>query len=304
MGISAAKDLREERLLAEESWKGFDGIELFCKTFYKDLLGKDETVRHIFAHSTKANKRKMLLTIVEWELHPPTTTNIQKIAVQHAHLGVNKKHVSMLTQSFISSVVLVLQLSDPAVIEAWKSLTMNLAASFNEICTACGETLRQAKDEALASNRNTKKVKAIKTLKSHLTANDSPTSGYLLMSQYSCLNWKPPSRVSDHSLGCFRKRWIELRSQYVYYYRSKNDDKPIGLIDLATCQLIDTDPSYDILPSPAPFSFALHTQEHDYPYYFIADGDNTKEEWFCQVCVFNHYHINSFIMSIEHNQNS
>eukprot|EP00755_Sulcionema_specki_P014258 Sspe_Gene.56212::Locus_30927_Transcript_1_1_Confidence_1.000_Length_3618::g.56212::m.56212 len=82
-----------------------------------------------------------------------------------------------------------------------------------------------------------------------------------------------------HDLSCFRKRWMELRGQYLAYYKNKGD-KPAGLVDLAQCELIDTSTDCE-LPSPSPFSFALRTLPNlQYPYYFYTDGDNDKELWF------------------------
>eukprot|EP01059_Diplonema_ambulator_P032805 TRINITY_DN6612_c0_g1_i2.p1 TRINITY_DN6612_c0_g1~~TRINITY_DN6612_c0_g1_i2.p1 ORF type:complete len:776 (+),score=174.38 TRINITY_DN6612_c0_g1_i2:206-2329(+) len=225
----------------------------------------------------------MLVTLVGWVASASSCdAALQQTAVHHAHLGVEGHHVVLFCETLVSCVMRVLGREDRTVTHNWHKALKALAASFNETCEACSAALKQCKDASLSEV--SKRTKAIKALRSHLS-HERPFSGYLLMSQYSCVKWKPPVCDADHSLDCFRRRFVAIHAQYVYYYRSKDDDKPVGLIDLAQCQLVDTEPTcgHKVLPSPAKFSFALRTQAHEYPYYFIADGDNTKEAWFSKL---------------------
>eukprot|EP00755_Sulcionema_specki_P025654 Sspe_Gene.15774::Locus_5498_Transcript_1_1_Confidence_1.000_Length_2469::g.15774::m.15774/K13302/SGK1; serum/glucocorticoid-regulated kinase 1 len=287
-----------DRELIKASWSVIEkdvGIERLSQLTYSDLLRRGDTdVRHIFAHTHTAEQQRMILVIIEWLINPPPSEAINKAAVAHAHLGVRPSNIELFSESFIRAVTEVLReanfvgsIDDTAA--SWGRGLKGITQPFSETCEECRKALHYGQDDSNSTDQ--KRNKYLKTLRSLLTLGNNNSligprnpsglyhAGYLMMSQYSRNKWPPPVTEKDHSHECFRKRWIELNGQFVYYYKNKGDP-PMGLIDLAACQLIDTDAKNSILPRPSRFSFALRTQVQEYPYYFMADGDNSKESWF------------------------
>eukprot|EP00754_Rhynchopus_humris_P024180 Rhum_TRINITY_DN14870_c27_g1::Rhum_TRINITY_DN14870_c27_g1_i1::g.126348::m.126348/K13304/SGK3; serum/glucocorticoid-regulated kinase 3 len=299
---SKLKDVSDDdRDIVETTWAAAlksVPVDEIVSSVYSDLLSRDEGVRHILSHTKAAQRKRMLLTVVDWLRAPPSLEVVQVAAVQHAHWGVRTHHVDLLCASLGTVAAAAAAAgrgggggedegkgaSEESVRAAWARCLQHLSRRFAPTCEDTCEALRHARDtaNAMSTTDSAKKAKAIKVLTSPQP--QPGFSGYLHMSQYSCVKRKPPQADSDHSLDCFRKRWIAMHAQYVYYYRHRGDEKPIGVIDLAACQLVDTDAPNSSLPSPpTKFSFALVTQSHDYPYYFISDGDDAKEHWYKQL---------------------
>eukprot|EP01062_Namystynia_karyoxenos_P012253 TRINITY_DN14404_c0_g1_i2.p1 TRINITY_DN14404_c0_g1~~TRINITY_DN14404_c0_g1_i2.p1 ORF type:complete len:903 (+),score=244.76 TRINITY_DN14404_c0_g1_i2:206-2710(+) len=114
--------------------------------------------------------------------------------------------------------------------------------------------------------------------------------GMLLISMYGCLRpRRDPVREGHLVEKYFRERYCELQGQFLYYYTDQHE-KPTGLIDLSMCELLDPERPARLagggrqarLPSPGPFSFILR-REQSLPYYFVAQGDYDKEQWFARL---------------------
>ena len=284
---SNCKEKDRQVLLA--SWQGIQRtmqLDEFVGNVFSDMMRKDEESRHILGQSKLSQRKRMVTSIVEWAANPPSSDLILVAARQHAHLGVRERHITLLCETIATIAISATPpKEDVDLTGAWKRCLQKLCSHFIPTCEETSEALRQARDTstAMSSNDSAKKARAIKLLTA--TQPQPGYAGTLKMSQYSCMKQRPPSHDSDHASAYFRDRWVELHSQFVYYFKKHGDEKAIGLIDLALCQLVDTDSPQSTLPSPPEkYTFALLTQAHAYPYYFIAEDESSKEHWFTTVC--------------------
>eukprot|EP01061_Rhynchopus_euleeides_P024840 TRINITY_DN40002_c0_g1_i1.p1 TRINITY_DN40002_c0_g1~~TRINITY_DN40002_c0_g1_i1.p1 ORF type:complete len:778 (+),score=199.73 TRINITY_DN40002_c0_g1_i1:124-2457(+) len=299
---SAARE-RDSHVVSE-TWLSLQrdvAMDDFSSQVYSKLMSRDDGARHVLAQTKPMQRKRMLSNVIDWAIQPPEEERIRWAAVQHAHLGVRSSHITLLCECIVETVTTSLadslksgspikerkahngSVSDTptdSAAAAWHRCLSHLASLFAPTCEEHCEALCQARDtsSAMSTSDSAKKARAI----NFLTSPQQPPgySGMLSMSQYSCMKRPPPQAARDHDMHCFRDRWIELRSQYVYYFK-EDGAQPIGLIDLALCQLVDTSSPSSSLPCPPTrYTFALVTQAHDYPYYFAAENEGVKEHWF------------------------
>eukprot|EP00755_Sulcionema_specki_P013723 Sspe_Gene.54754::Locus_30183_Transcript_1_1_Confidence_1.000_Length_2767::g.54754::m.54754/K13302/SGK1; serum/glucocorticoid-regulated kinase 1 len=242
--------------------------------------------RKLFAHTDLHRQRHVITPVVEWMLNKNLEgPALQHLGIYHANLGVTPEQLQVFAECFVDAVMAVLgDDGTPELRRRWEAamglLAEALAEEIGKYSKAITNTESDHSKEALKLIR----LATLSTTSSeHLPSLKADHEGWLQISMYSKAKVKPPKKSGDHNLMHFRKRWVELRGQFVYYCK-RQYDKFEGLIDLGMCELIDTSQRDGKLPSPSKFSFALQScQNLDYPWYFVTDGDNDKEQWFVKL---------------------
>ena len=287
---AVSKEFLLDKSVLEVVKKSWDGckergeLERIGATHFKMFLSRcGEAARKLFMTTDLRKQQHVITPVVEYMIQNPDEAALHSLAVYHAHLGVSSGELRTFCECFVEAMMDTLGEDDPEVRPAWEkamgTLTVNLARDLDE----CNKVISEIGDDR---NQNTSNKQAAHRMMKSRTSRmgniplvKPETSGWLRISMYGSHHVKPPKVNSEHRLDLFKARWTELRGQYLYY-RIHETDRPDGVIDLSSCELIDTS-SMSKLPSPSAFSFALRNHmSPKFPWYFVCSGDEEKEEWF------------------------
>ena len=267
-------------------------LERLGSVHFKYFLERGgEAARKLYTGVSLQKQQHAITPVVEWILENPDNGAVQAIAVYHAHLGVNSTQLQCFCECFIDAIMEVLgEHGTEEIRDQWVSALTNVASVIGAQIELVTNTIGKLGDDTSGGNKakiDAHKMMRVKTSSASmvLPPNLTECAGYLKMSFYAKNKVPAPVTESDHNQKFFRQRWCEIKGQYVYYAHHE-DDRFDGVIDLSKCELIDVssprDDHHAGLPSPSPFSFALRIHNHKsrYPYYFLANGDDEKEQWF------------------------
>eukprot|EP01065_Artemidia_motanka_P043182 TRINITY_DN594_c5_g1_i1.p1 TRINITY_DN594_c5_g1~~TRINITY_DN594_c5_g1_i1.p1 ORF type:complete len:883 (+),score=228.67 TRINITY_DN594_c5_g1_i1:96-2651(+) len=315
-GMFGSEAVVKARAAVEKSWAAMQqhsgqNFDTFVEKHSLELSKKsNDTVRRLFAYAPLDARRRMMNMVMEWLVHPPDEEHLQRTAASHAHLGVTseflKLYANPLPDLAVETSVTVCQeegcsMTDDdaeAMRNAWTIALNHLTGRFGLQCDECVEALHQGHD----GTEGPAAFKAYEALRGQSSGGSSEDgspqrsggilasavaggvfNGWLRMSQYARSRRRAPRTAEEHNVEKhFRTRWVEIHGQYLYYFQAQGG-RPIGLVDLARCRLVDTEMSNSPLPKPGPYSFALCTTTPNFPYYFVTDGDNSKEQWFQRI---------------------
>eukprot|EP00755_Sulcionema_specki_P026992 Sspe_Gene.86910::Locus_57723_Transcript_1_1_Confidence_1.000_Length_2568::g.86910::m.86910/K04373/RPS6KA; ribosomal protein S6 kinase alpha-1/2/3/6 len=241
----------------------------------------------------------MLQSVLRFMVEMDKTGNealLTNTAVYHAHIGVTAQQLEMFGEALITGLQ---QIFGDEFNERTKRIVSKAYAKVCDRFTFHTERCQMALRTLGEPEGNVEdKKQSYKLLQEYFAVDDdghdgqtghpcpdgysstegrikSDCNGVLYMSNYGAKH--PPPGIDDqHVREVFKKRWLDLRGRYLYYFK-KPSDKPLGMIDLGMCNIHDTSIT-KTLPSPSPFSFAV-VDASEIPVYFLCSGDTDKENW-------------------------
>eukprot|EP00756_Hemistasia_phaeocysticola_P063062 Hpha_TRINITY_DN6536_c0_g1::TRINITY_DN6536_c0_g1_i1::g.46011::m.46011 len=290
---------------ALDSWarttreKGKTLMKLHFATF---LQRTDNAGRRMFLYTDmlrhERNFNRVLQRLIEELLEEFTLSKqheLVSLAKRHAHFRVKSDQLQLFCNTLIDCICGLHDGPDRHVVRlSWETVMHLLCQRFETVSRECEAALARSVNEARANEGQEEEDFGLAgaPIRGEYTRGDLVTSadhqGYLQVSMYSCLRPRyNPVTDGGHKESYFRTRWCELQGQYLYYFMQRGE-KPAGLIDLSQCQLYDLERPdrrnelMSSLPSPGRFSFVCHQRESP-PYFFIAQGDYDKEQWYARL---------------------
>eukprot|EP01061_Rhynchopus_euleeides_P047033 TRINITY_DN9223_c0_g1_i1.p1 TRINITY_DN9223_c0_g1~~TRINITY_DN9223_c0_g1_i1.p1 ORF type:complete len:810 (+),score=241.63 TRINITY_DN9223_c0_g1_i1:396-2825(+) len=260
-------------------------LERVGATHFKLFLSQcGEAARKLFIGTDIKKQQHVITPVVEYMIQNPDEAALHALAVYHAHLGVTTSELRTFCNCFVDAIVDTLgAAATPPVRESWRHAMGTLTEALGIELDQCNKVIREIGDDRDHNHNGKLAAHRMMRLRTSRTQNlplaTPDKAGWLRISMYGAHHIKPPKTNADHVLDAFKARWTELRGQFLYY-KVHEMDRPDGVIDLSACELIDTS-SVSKLPSPTAFSFALRNHmTPKFPWYFVCQGDDDKEEWF------------------------
>eukprot|EP01101_Sappina_pedata_P007880 TRINITY_DN4252_c0_g1_i1.p1 TRINITY_DN4252_c0_g1~~TRINITY_DN4252_c0_g1_i1.p1 ORF type:complete len:478 (+),score=208.76 TRINITY_DN4252_c0_g1_i1:27-1460(+) len=120
------------------------------------------------------------------------------------------------------------------------------------------------------------------------------------MSEYDPEMWSKPTKTGQlMKQGHFRKnwksRWFVLQGEYIFYFKHRNDSKPIGCIPVFECKVTPTN------RAGKAYAFEIVPHLNNKNFLICANNDNDMKQWISAIESAANWDIVSQPFNIEHN---